>query len=195
MSLSRLLMLDNYDSFTYNLVQYCQEFSVDVEIVRNDAFSAEKLIKDDFSFYMISPGPASPNEAGCSLELVKECAKAKKPLLGVCLGHQSIAQAFGGKIVRAKIPMHGKLSWINTDGQGVFSNLPSRIQVTRYHSLIVDRDLMPKDFVVSAWTDDGEIMGIRHKYLSIEGVQFHPEAVLTEFGKKMIENFLMNSFN
>ena len=183
------LMLDNYDSFTYNLVQYLGELGEDVVTYRNDAISVAEIQDLAPTRIMISPGPCTPNEAGISLELIDAFA-GKIPLMGVCLGHQSIGQAFGGKVVHAKQIMHGKTSVMEHNNKGVFKDLPSSFQVTRYQSLVVERDSLPDCLEVTAWTDDGEIMGLRHKELLIEGVQFHPESILTEHGHALLKNFL-----
>ena len=184
-----LLMIDNYDSFTYNLVQYFGELGADVRVFRNDAIEipAMQALKPDH--IVISPGPCTPNEAGVSVPAILEFA-GKVPLLGVCLGHQSIGQAFGGKIVHAKQLMHGKTSMIHHTNVGVFHGLPNPFRATRYHSLVIERESLPDCLKITAWTDDGEIMGVRHKTLPIEGVQFHPESILTEHGHDMLANFL-----
>lgn len=185
-----LLMLDNYDSFTYNLVQYFAELGQDVKVFRNDKISVTEIDEMKPDYIVISPGPCTPNEAGISLEIV-HYFQGKIPLLGVCLGHQSIAQAFGGKIIHAKKIMHGKTSKIGHDNQGVFANLSNPFTATRYHSLVVERESCPECFDITAWsTDDNEIMGIKHKTLPIEGVQFHPESILTEHGHDLLKNFL-----
>jgi anthranilate synthase component 2 len=184
-----LLMIDNYDSFTYNLVQYLGELGEEVVVYRNDEITLEKIAALKPEHIVISPGPCTPNEAGVSVPLIKRFA-GEIPVLGVCLGHQSIGQAFGGKIVHAKQLMHGKTSNIHHAQQGVFRNLPSPFQATRYHSLVIERASLPECLEVTAWTDDGEIMGVRHKHLPIEGVQFHPESILTEHGHDLLRNFL-----
>jgi anthranilate synthase component 2 len=184
-----LLMIDNYDSFTYNLVQYLGELGQQVEVFRNDEITLEGIERLEPAHIVISPGPCTPNEAGVSVPLVKHFA-GKIPILGVCLGHQSIGQAFGGKIVHARQVMHGKTSAIRHDGRGVFSGVPDALTATRYHSLVIERASLPGGLEVSAWTDDGEIMGVRHKSLAVEGVQFHPESILTEHGHKLLRNFL-----
>lgn len=193
MSAIKVLMLDNYDSFTFNIVQYFGELGAEVEVVRNDEVTIEQLQERLDSGRMdrlvISPGPCSPAEAGVSVPAICHFA-GKLPILGVCLGHQSIGAAFGGSIVRAKELMHGKTSEISTTQAGVFAGLPERFTVNRYHSLAIRREDCPADLTVTAWTDDGEIMGIRHKTLPIEGVQFHPESILTEHGHAMLRNFL-----
>lgn len=185
----KLLMVDNYDSFTYNIVQYFGELGADIEVFRNDEISLEGIAQRKPDRLVISPGPCSPAEAGISVAAIQHFA-GKLPILGVCLGHQSIGAAFGGKIVRAQELMHGKTSLIHTTQQGVFRNLPEKFTVNRYHSLAIERASCPTDLVVTAWTDDGEIMGVRHKSLAIEGVQFHPESILTEHGHAMLKNFL-----
>ncbi|NIT14252.1 MAG: anthranilate/aminodeoxychorismate synthase component II [Candidatus Dadabacteria bacterium] len=184
-----ILMLDNYDSFTYNLVHYLGELGEDVQVYRNDKITVEEIEKADPDIIMISPGPCTPKEAGISIELVNKF-KGIKPIFGVCLGHQSIAEAFGAKIVRAKKLLHGKTSDIYHDGKGIYRGIENPFVATRYHSLIIDKKTLPKDFEISAWTKDGEIMGIRHKKLNIEGVQFHPESILTERGKDLLKNYL-----
>jgi len=184
-----LLMIDNYDSFTYNLVQYLAEIGQEVEVVRNDKISIEEINKLNPQYIVISPGPCTPNEAGISLELV-EAFKGKIPILGVCLGHQSIGQAFGGKIIHAQTIMHGKTSKISHNNKGVFRGIKDPFIATRYHSLVIDRESLPDCFDVTAWTDDNEIMGIKHKELAIEGVQFHPESILSEHGHDLLKNFL-----
>jgi len=185
----KLLMVDNYDSFTYNIVQYFGELGADIEVFRNDEIDLEGIAQRKPDRLVISPGPCSPAEAGISVAAIQHFA-GKLPILGVCLGHQSIGAAFGGKIVRAQELMHGKTSVIQTTQQGVFRNLPEKFTVNRYHSLAIDRASCPADLEITAWTDDGEIMGVRHKSLAIEGVQFHPESILTEHGHAMLKNFL-----
>ncbi len=185
----KLLMVDNYDSFTYNIVQYFGELGADIEVFRNDEISLEGIAERRPDRLVISPGPCSPAEAGISVAAIQHFA-GKLPILGVCLGHQSIGAAFGGKIVRSQELMHGKTSVIHTTQQGVFRNLPEKFTVNRYHSLAIERASCPADLEVTAWTDDGEIMGVRHKSLAIEGVQFHPESILTEHGHAMLKNFL-----
>ena len=184
-----LLMIDNYDSFTYNLVQYLAEIGQEVEVVRNDKISIEEINKLNPQYIVISPGPCTPNEAGISLRLI-EAFKGKIPILGVCLGHQSIGQAFGGKIIHAQTIMHGKTSKISHNNKGVFRGIKDPFIATRYHSLVIDRESLPDCFDVTAWTDDNEIMGIKHKELAIEGVQFHPESILSEYGHDLLKNFL-----
>ena len=184
-----LLMIDNYDSFTYNLVQYLAEIGQEVEVVRNDKISIEEINKLNPRYIVISPGPYTPNEAGISLELI-EAFKGKIPILGVCLGHQSIGQAFGGKIIHAQTIMHGKTSKISHNNKGVFSGIKNPFIATRYHSLVIEKQTLPNCFDITAWTDDNEIMGIKHKELAIEGVQFHPESILSEHGHDLLKNFL-----
>jgi anthranilate synthase/aminodeoxychorismate synthase-like glutamine amidotransferase len=184
-----LAMLDNYDSFTYNLVQYLGELGAEVRVFRNDEVTVEALAAMKPERLVISPGPCTPNEAGITLALIARLA-GKVPILGVCLGHQSIGQAFGGKVVRAKKVMHGKVSTIRHDGRGVFAGVPDGFTATRYHSLVVERESLPACLEVSAESEDGEIMGLRHRSLAVEGVQFHPEALLTEHGHAMLRNFL-----
>ena len=184
-----ILVLDNYDSFTYNLVQYLGELGAEVKVVRNDEVSVDGVAHLQPERIVISPGPCTPNEAGISLALIERFA-GKVPILGVCLGHQAIGQAFGGKVVHAQQVMHGKVSQIHHDGRGVFAGIAQDFTATRYHSLAVARASLPAALVVSAQTEDGEIMGLRHRELAVEGVQFHPEALLTEHGHKMLENFL-----
>lgn len=188
----RLLMIDNYDSFTYNIVQYFGELGAEVEVFRNDEISVEQIAAKQPDRLVVSPGPCSPLEAGISVAAIQHFA-GKLPILGVCLGHQSIGAAFGGKIVRAKELMHGKTSVITTTQQGVFAGLPRKFTVNRYHSLAIDKASCPDVLEVTAWTDDGEIMGVRHKTLAIEGVQFHPESILTEHGHAMLKNFLVQA--
>ena len=185
----KLLMVDNYDSFTYNIVQYFGELGADIEVFRNDEIDLEGIAQRKPDRLVISPGPCSPAEAGISVAAIQHFA-GKLPILGVCLGHQSIGAAFGGKIVRAQELMHGKTSVIQTSQQGVFRNLPEKFTVNRYHSLAIERTSCPVDLEITAWTDDGEIMGVRHRSLTIEGVQFHPESILTEHGHAMLKNFL-----
>ncbi|AOX99165.1 aminodeoxychorismate/anthranilate synthase component II [Jeongeupia sp. USM3] len=184
-----LLMIDNFDSFTYNIVQYFGELGQDVHVYRNDEISIEQIEALKPRYLVVSPGPCSPKEAGISVEAIRHFA-GKLPILGVCLGHQAIGEAFGGKIIHAKTLMHGKVSPIEHTGAGVFSKLPSPFTVTRYHSLAIERESLPDCLEVTAWTADGEIMGVRHKTLAIEGVQFHPESILTEHGHQMLDNFL-----
>ena len=184
-----LLMIDNYDSFTWNLVQYLGELGADVHVHRNDAITLAEIAAWEPSHIVVSPGPCTPNEAGISVELIRAFA-GKVPILGVCLGHQAIGQAFGGRIVRAQRVMHGKLSPVTHDGKGSFTGLPSPLTATRYHSLAIERASLPADLEVTATADDGEIMGVRHRRFAVEGVQFHPEAILTEHGHALLRNFL-----
>ncbi|MDP9931447.1 aminodeoxychorismate/anthranilate synthase component II [Variovorax paradoxus] len=192
----KLLMIDNYDSFTYNIVQYLGELGADVQVHRNDEITVAQigeLIASGVTRLVVSPGPCSPAEAGVSVAAIKEFA-GKLPILGVCLGHQAIGAAFGGKIIRARQLMHGKTSEITTTQEGVFAGLPEKFTVNRYHSLSIERESCPKELAITAWTDDGEIMGVRHTDFAhdvrIEGVQFHPESILTEHGHAMLKNFL-----
>ena len=184
-----LLLLDNYDSFTYNLYQYLGELGADTRVVRNDEISAEAAIDLRPEAIVISPGPGTPEQAGISLELIRRAA-GRVPLLGVCLGHQALGQAFGGRVVRAPVLMHGKTSPIHHDGRTVFAGLPDPFTATRYHSLIVERDSVPDCLEVSAWTVGGIVMGLRHRTFPLEGVQFHPESILTAAGKDLLRNFL-----
>ena len=189
-----LLMIDNYDSFTYNLVQYFGELGVDIRVFRNDEITLGEISAMKPDQIVLSPGPCTPAEAGISVASITEFA-GKIPILGVCLGHQSIGEAFGGKIIRAKRVMHGKISPIHHKGKGVFKDLPSPFNATRYHSLVIEQDSLPDSLEVTAWTEnpDGsieEIMGVRHKTLAVEGVQFHPESILSEHGHQMLKNFL-----
>lgn len=187
-----LLMIDNYDSFTYNLVQYFGELGCEVQTHRNDEITLAQIEALAPAHICISPGPKTPLEAAISVPLLKHFA-GKVPILGVCLGHQSIATAFGGKVIRAKQVMHGKTSQIHHTGVGVFANLPNPFTVIRYHSLAIDRDSLPACLEVTAWTDDGEIMGVRHREYAVEGVQFHPESILSEHGHALLNNFLQRS--
>ena len=184
-----ILLLDNYDSFTYNLAQYLGELGCTVEVHRNDKISVEQIVRRKPERIVVSPGPCTPKEAGISVELVRELA-GKIPILGVCLGHQAIGEAFGGKIVRAPKLFHGKTSEIHHDNKGVFRKLPEPFTATRYHSLIIDRKTLPRDLAITAETRDGIIMGVRHRKYQLEGVQFHPESVLTAPGKQLLQNFL-----
>jgi anthranilate synthase/aminodeoxychorismate synthase-like glutamine amidotransferase len=184
-----ILMIDNYDSFTYNLVHYLGELGEEVVVFRNDKITLEGVGRLDPEMIMISPGPCTPREAGISVDLIKEFF-GKKPMLGVCLGHQSLAYARGGNIVRAKRLLHGKTSMIHHDAKSIYSGIPDPFEATRYHSLIVEEKSLPDEFEISAWTDEGEIMGIRHKEYVLEGVQFHPESILTHFGKDILKNFI-----
>ncbi|MBL8443292.1 MAG: aminodeoxychorismate/anthranilate synthase component II [Zoogloeaceae bacterium] len=184
-----LLMIDNYDSFTYNLVQYFGELGADVKVFRNDEITLEQLALMKPDHLVISPGPCSPAEAGISVPAIREFA-GKIPVLGVCLGHQSIGAAFGGKVVHARTLMHGKTSAVHHKNEGVFRGLPNPLTCTRYHSLAIERESLPDCLDITAWTDDGEIMGVRHRSLAVEGVQFHPESILTEHGHDLLRNFL-----
>ena len=187
-----LLMIDNYDSFTYNLVQYFAELGTEVVVRRNDEITVAQIAEMNPAQLVISPGPCTPNEAGISVAAIKVYA-GKLPILGVCLGHQSIGQAFGGHIVHAKQLMHGKTSPIHHHGNSVFTGLPDPFIATRYHSLVIERETLPDCLEITAWTDDGEIMGVRHKTLPVHGVQFHPESILTEHGHAMLKNFLQGA--
>jgi len=195
----KVLMIDNYDSFTYNLVQYLGELEADVEVVRNDQVGVDEILNSGSSHIMVSPGPCTPNEAGVSMAAIEALA-GHKPILGVCLGHQSIGQVYGGEIVHAREIMHGKTSPVIHSGVGVFKGLASPFVATRYHSLVIDKGRVPDCLEVTAWTEhaDGsldEIMGVRHRELAIEGVQFHPESILTEHGHALLRNFLQQSIN
>lgn len=195
----KVLMIDNYDSFTYNLVQYLGELGAEVEVARNDQISEQAIVKTDATHLMISPGPCTPNEAGISMDAIRAVA-GKLPLLGVCLGHQSIGQVYGGNIVHAGQIMHGKTSLVYHNSEGVFSGLPNPYRATRYHSLVIEKDSLPDVLEITAWTqnDDGsldEIMGVRHQSQQVEGVQFHPESILTEHGHTLLQNFLQQSAN
>ena len=187
MSNDRILVIDNYDSFTFNLVHYLMELGAEVDVVRNDAISAGQALSSGAQAFLLSPGPKTPDEAGICLDMVAACADAGKPLLGVCLGHQSIGQFFGGKVVRGGL-MHGKTSPVTHDGSGLFSGIPSPFTATRYHSLIVED--IPADLIVNATSDDGHVMGFRHHELPIHSVQFHPESIATEHGHAMLANFM-----
>ncbi|XUU60047.1 anthranilate synthase component II [Erythrobacter sp. HA6-11] len=187
MSAPDILVIDNYDSFTFNLVHYLMELGANVETVRNDALSAQEALATGAAGILISPGPCTPNEAGISLDVVAECAKAKRPLLGVCLGHQSIGQYFGGTVAQGGL-MHGKTSPVTHDSSGVFAGLPSPLTATRYHSLIVEN--LPDMLIANAHSDDGFVMGVRHAELPIHGVQFHPESIATEYGHDLLANFM-----
>ncbi len=184
-----LLLIDNYDSFTYNLVHFLGELGAECEVVRNDKITVDAAIEMAPQAIVLSPGPCTPNEAGICLELIEK-ASSKIPLLGVCLGHQAIGQVFGGKVIRAPSAMHGKLSAIETTGKGLFANIPKRFEVTRYHSLIVERASLPADLEVTAETADGIIMGVQHRTLPVHGVQFHPESIASEHGHDILANFL-----
>lgn len=184
-----LLMIDNYDSFTYNLVQYLGELGEEMRVFRNDKITVPEIESLRPERIVISPGPCTPKEAGVSIDVIKHFA-GKTPCLGVCLGHQSIGEAFGGEVVRAPYLMHGKTSMIHHDGRTIFEGLPNPFEATRYHSLIIRRENLPSVLEISAWTEDGLIMGVRHKGLCVEGVQFHPESILTKVGKDLLRNFL-----
>ena len=184
-----VLLIDNYDSFTYNLVQYLGELGAEVSVFRNDEISIEGIEEKQPDRILISPGPCTPKEAGISVEVVKRLG-ASIPILGVCLGHQSIGEAFGGKVIRADEIMHGKTSEIHHNGKGVNANLPNPFVATRYHSLIIEKESLPDVLEITSWTEDGTIMGVRHKSLPIEGVQYHPESILTNVGKDLLRNFL-----
>lgn len=184
-----LLMIDNYDSFTYNLVQYMGELGADIEVYRNDKITMDEITELDPKRIVISPGPCTPNEAGISVEVIRKFA-GRVPLLGVCLGHQSLAFAFGAEIIRADRLMHGKTSLVEHDNQTIFEGLPNPFEATRYHSLIVNKTTLPTDFEISALTEEGEIMGLRHRPTGAEGVQFHPESILTKAGMDLLRNFL-----
>ena len=189
-----LLMIDNYDSFTYNLVQYFGELGQEVKVVRNDAMTVDEIAALSPERIVISPGPGTPDSAGVSLQVLARLS-TRTPILGVCLGHQSLGQAFGGKVVRARTIMHGKTSSIRHESKGVFAGVPDRFEATRYHSLVVDRNTLPDCLEITAWTEDAdggfdEIMGLRHRSLPVEGVQFHPESILTQHGHDMLRNFL-----
>jgi para-aminobenzoate synthetase component II len=184
-----ILVIDNYDSFTYNLVQYLGEMGVQIEVARNDELTVEEILKKNPDHLVISPGPCSPKEAGISVDIIKKIG-GKIPILGVCLGHQSIGYAYGGDIIRAKKLMHGKTSQIKHDGKGVFKGMPNPFKATRYHSLAIKKETLPDCLVVTAESEEGEIMGVRHKSLPVEGVQFHPESILTESGRILLRNFI-----
>jgi anthranilate synthase/aminodeoxychorismate synthase-like glutamine amidotransferase len=184
-----LVIIDNYDSFTYNLVQYFGELGAEMKIFRNDTVTVDEVRAMSPSHICISPGPCTPNEAGISMELIREMG-SRVPVLGVCLGHQSIGQVYGGDVVRAGRLMHGKTSMIHHAGASVFAGMPEPFEATRYHSLIVKRETLPDCLEITAWTDEGEIMGLRHKELPVHGVQFHPESILTQDGRRMLRNFL-----
>ncbi len=188
-----ILVIDNYDSFTYNLVQYLGEMGEELVVYRNDEITVDEIERMAPDRIVISPGPCTPNEAGVSVETIRRLA-GKIPLLGVCLGHQSIGAAFGGEIVRAKAPMHGKTSLIHHDGRGVFTGLENPFVATRYHSLVIRRETIPDCLKISAWTEDGEIMGVRHRDFPVEGVQFHPESILTRAGKELLRNFVAGTW-
>jgi anthranilate synthase component II len=185
-----ILVVDNYDSFTWNLVHYLREIGAEVRVERNDAIGAGDAVASGAEAILISPGPGGPEQAGISLDLVAACAAARQPLLGVCLGHQAIGQHFGGKVVRAPTPMHGKISAIAHDGSGVFAGLPSPFAATRYHSLTLAPESVPEDLIVNAGAEDGTVQGVRHRELPIYGVQFHPESIASEHGHTLLANFL-----
>ncbi len=185
-----LLLIDNYDSFTYNLVHYLGELGADVVTRRNDALSVQEAIAMRPAGILLSPGPCDPDKAGICLALTAAAAEQRIPLLGVCLGHQTIGQAFGGKVVRAQDIVHGKMGVIHHDGQGVFKGLPSPFEATRYHSLVVERESLPEDLQITAWLEDGTIMGLQHRTLPIHGVQFHPESIASQHGHTLLQNFL-----
>ena len=188
----RVLLLDNYDSFTYNLYQYLSELGATVEVFRNDEIEVDEVRERAPDRIVVSPGPCTPTEAGISLPLIRELG-VDIPILGVCLGHQAIGAAFGGRVIRAPEPVHGKLSTIRHTGAGVFDGLPSPFAATRYHSLIVERESLPESLAITAWSEDGLIMGLRHRALPVEGIQFHPESYTTEHGKQLLRNFLDDS--
>ncbi|MBO9312739.1 MAG: aminodeoxychorismate/anthranilate synthase component II [Chloroflexus sp.] len=189
----RVLLIDNYDSFTYNLYQYLCELGAEVEVVRNDQITVTEVAQRHPDRIVISPGPCTPAEAGISVEVIRRLG-SHIPILGVCLGHQAIGAAYGGTVVRAPMVMHGKLSPIYHNAQGVFAGLPSPFQATRYHSLVVRREDLPAELEITAWTEDGIIMGLRHRSLPVEGVQFHPESIMTDHGKQMLANFLIGTY-
>ncbi|MDO4997790.1 MAG: aminodeoxychorismate/anthranilate synthase component II [Neisseria sp.] len=189
-----LLMIDNYDSFTYNIVQYFSELGQDVQVYCNDHITLEQIAELNPQYLIIGPGPCSPKEAGISVAAMQHFA-GKIPIMGVCLGHQTMGEAFGGKVVRAKTLMHGKVSPVFHHNTGMFRDLPNPVSCTRYHSLVIERETLPDCLEITAWTEDGEIMGVRHKQWAIEGVQFHPEALLTEYGHEMLANFLREHEN
>lgn len=187
--MSMIVMIDNYDSFTYNLVQYLGELGEELRVFRNDKITIKELEELAPDFIMVSPGPCTPDEAGISLEVIRYFA-GKIPVFGVCLGHQALAQVFGGKVIRAERLMHGKTSPVIHDGKTIFKGIPSPYQATRYHSLIVEKESLPECLEISAWTEEGEIMGLRHQELAVEGVQFHPESIITDHGKQLLQNFI-----
>ncbi|BCD72359.1 TPA: aminodeoxychorismate/anthranilate synthase component II [Neisseria gonorrhoeae] len=189
-----LLFIDNYDSFTYNIVQYFAELGQEVAVRRNDDITLEEIEALNPQYLVIGPGPCSPKEAGISVEAMRHFAD-RLPIMGVCLGHQTIGEAFGGDVVRAKTLMHGKVSPVSHSGKGMFKGLPNPVTCTRYHSLVIERGTLPDCLEITAWTEDGEIMGVRHKEYAVEGVQFHPEALLTERGHDMLNNFLVEFQN
>ncbi len=188
-SAQMILMIDNYDSFTYNLVQYIGELGIEVKVARNDELTIDVIQAINPQVIVVSPGPCTPNEAGISLEVISHFA-GKIPILGVCLGHQAIGQAFGGKVIRADRLMHGKVSPVFHNSEGVNADMPNPFRATRYHSLLVERESLPGCLEITAWTEEGEIMGLRHKKYAVEGVQYHPESIMTEEGKKIIRNFV-----
>jgi anthranilate synthase/aminodeoxychorismate synthase-like glutamine amidotransferase len=188
-SAQMILMIDNYDSFTYNLVQYIGELGIEVKVARNDELTIDAIQAINPQVIVVSPGPCTPNEAGISLEVISHFA-GKIPILGVCLGHQAIGQAFGGKVIRADRLMHGKVSPVFHNSEGVNADMPNPFRATRYHSLLVERESLPGCLEITAWTEEGEIMGLRHKKYAVEGVQYHPESIMTEEGKKIIRNFV-----
>lgn len=188
-SAQMILMIDNYDSFTYNLVQYIGELGIEVKVARNDELTIDVIQAINPQVIIVSPGPCTPNEAGISLEVISHFA-GKIPILGVCLGHQAIGQAFGGKVIRADRLMHGKVSPVFHNSEGVNADMPNPFRATRYHSLLVERESLPGCLEITAWTEEGEIMGLRHKKYAVEGVQYHPESIMTEEGKKIIRNFV-----
>lgn len=189
-----LLFIDNYDSFTYNIVQYFAELGQEVAVRRNDDITLEEIEALNPQYLVIGPGPCSPKEAGISVAAMRHFA-GRLPIMGVCLGHQTIGEAFGGRIVRAKTLMHGKVSPVSHSGKGMFMGLPNPVTCTRYHSLVIERGTLPECLEITVWTEDGEIMGVRHKEYAVEGVQFHPEALLTEHGHDMLNNFLIEFQN
>ena len=186
----RLLVIDNYDSFTYNLVQYLGELGAAVDVLRNDVAPLDELVARAPDGVVISPGPGRPEDAGVTVPAVRAFGERGIPVLGVCLGHQAIGESCGGRIVGARTLMHGKTSWIHHDERGVFRGLPNPFEATRYHSLVIERESCPAELEITAWTEDGEIMGVRHRTLPLEGVQFHPESILTHEGKRLLANFL-----
>lgn len=187
-----ILMIDNYDSFTYNLVQFLGEMGEELQVFRNDKITIDQIAEMNPDHIVVSPGPCSPNEAGISLQVIEHFS-GKIPILGVCLGHQSLAQAFGGKVIRSERLMHGKTSPVFHDGRSIFAGIPSPFTATRYHSLIVEKESLPDCLEISAWTEEGEIMGIRHKEMQVEGVQFHPESIITDYGKELLRNFISST--
>jgi para-aminobenzoate synthetase component 2 len=184
-----IVMIDNYDSFTYNLVQYLGELGEELKVFRNDKITIQELEELNPDYIMVSPGPCTPDDAGISIEVIRYFA-GKIPLFGVCLGHQAVGQVFGGKVIRSERLMHGKTSPVFHDGKTIFENIPSPYQATRYHSLIVEKESLPDCLEISAWTAEGEIMALRHKELAVEGVQFHPESIITDHGKLLLQNFI-----